>query len=839
MRSLATIGPRELRRRPARVGLTAFGTALGVAVLVAVLLTTAATNEALNRSVRGAAGNADVFISASGSSDAVLARDTVTKARSLPNVQRTTVQLAFDSLLTAPEGSASVEIGLRDRIVSLVGVDLPVARAIAQYELVEGRFFKSGADEVIIPRFLAKQRRLSVGQLVRLSTPTGHRAMRLTGILEDAGAALGNQGRSVYTSIATAWRLDLRGSVVTSIAVVLDRGVDPTAWIRANRDALGPSVRVQDADDLVAGFRGFITAVSTALTLISGVGLFVGGFLVFVTFSVGVTERTRTFGTLRALGAYPRQVRRVVLVEALALGLAASLVGLLIGYGLAAASRGLTGRLFELELSPLGLPIGRASLSVAVGVGVCVVASWLPSRRAAVVNPIVAMREGASATERKGRLWWRVGILVAGVMMGLVDRPTGVRSASVLLLLLGAVLLVPFALRPLALVLGRVTARVAVGVGPIAVRHLVKERARSAYTLALVMVILAMLMATAGTNLAYAKTIEAIVDRQAGGAVQAFAPGAIDPNAAAELASVPGAATVSPVSFGETDIAQGAATRTIGVTVIDPSTYFDIAGFSWIRGNDERAQNALAAGSAVLLPAADAEALNLRLGDSVRLRTAKGFHAFALASTYALAGGDFGAVVSTTDALRFGVDRVNGFLIGAKEDVDYEELRRAIAATVAKKYSLILDTPESTRRMVFAQLRGFFLLAYVVLAIAAIAGMLGLGNTLVVSVLSRTREIGILRSAGVLRRQIFGMVFVEAVTLTLVGLVLAFPVALALLRTLVDAQRASLGVTIDVVFPWMFVPPLAVSAIAIAAIASVIPARYAARLEPVVALRFD
>src|SRR5439155_1134201 len=180
------------------------------------------------------------------------------------------------------------------------------------------------------------------------------------------------------------------------------------------------------------------------LSLISVIALFVGGFLIFLTFSLAVAERTRLYGTLRALGAVPRQVRRVVIVEAVFLGLAASGVGVVLGYGLAAA-----------------------------------------------------------------------GVVLAGV-------------------------------------LGRVTQRLARGVGDIAVMHLAKERSRSAYTLALVMVVLAMILAVGASNLAMNHTLDQVLTREAGSDMQVSAPGAFEPGVADQLAAVDGIDRVSPVRFGQT-----------------------------------------------------------------------------------------------------------------------------------------------------------------------------------------------------------------------------------------------------------------------------------------------
>ena len=202
-------------------------------------------------------------------------------------------------------------------------------------------------------------------------------------------------------------------------------------------------------------------------------------------------------------------------------------------------------------------------------------------------------------------------------------------------------------------------------------------------------------------------------------------------------------------------------------------------------------------------------------------------------------GPGFGVVAGTVDAGRFGAGRPNAFLVDAEGGADPETLVLAVAAELGEEYSIIIDTPETTKEYAFGQLRGFFSLAYVILGAAAVAGLLGLANTLAVSVLARTHEIGVLRSVGTLRRQIRRMVLVEAVTLALVAFVLALPLGFLLSLGTSAAFRGAIGASIELTLPWAFIPPLLVATLVVAAIASLVPARRAGRLEPVAALRFD
>jgi len=180
------------------------------------------------------------------------------------------------------------------------------------------------------------------------------------------------------------------------------------------------------------------------------------------------------------------------------------------------------------------------------------------------------------------------------------------------------------------------------------------------------------------------------------------------------------------------------------------------------------------------------------------------------------------------------------FLVDPEEGVDADHLAHDIEGALRKGgYDPIVDSPESTRAWAFGQLQGFFGLAYVILVVAAIAGLLGLANTLAVSVLSRTREIGMLRSVGTTRKQVRRLVLVEAITLAAVAFLLAVPLGFVINLGSASAFSGAIGASIEATQPWGVLPFLLVLTLGVAALASFLPARRAGRLEPVAALRFD
>lgn len=842
MRSLAGLSWRTLRRSSRRYLLTAIGASLGVAVLFAVLVTSDASRRALDDAIRGSAGSADVFIGVSGAFDSTLPPDTADTVAALDGVEAIYAGVGFRSALrTADELAEAADAGsIRDSIV-FVNALAPGFDTINDLTVADGRLPADAAAEAVIPERLADRLELSLGDTAALATPTTPASVTVVGLLADTGAATSNQGSVVYSSAATVRGLLGDPAAVTGIQVDLAAGVDTEAWIAEHSAALA-DVAVQDADELAAGFRTFISGINSALTLVAAIAVFIGGFLIYLTFAIAVAERTKVLGTLRALGATRARVQRVVVFEAVLLGLACGLIGLVIGFGLSAVSVGVVGGLLDLDLAGADLPVGSALFSLAVGVVVSAVAAVVPARRAASVDPVAAMRSGSQAIERSPRRWLGPTLLVVGAALATATSGNvALGGLGMLTLLAGAVLSVHQAVGPVARVIGAGTARLAGGTGAIAVRHLERERTRSSFTLALVMVALATILSVAAANLAMGAGLDEILEQQAS-AIQVGAPGAVDESVTSELAAIDGVEVVSPVRFGEMAITTAAADAPSPINsfmqMIDPDTYFETSSLPYNEGDDTTVRAALEAGGALVLPSPDATRLGVGAGDTVIVSTQDGPAPFDVVGVYAVIGGGFGTVVSDTDLDRLGGGRINAFLV-ATGDADPESVATTIRTTVGRDRQLVIDTPDDTRAFAFGQLNGFFSLAYAILFVAALISMLGLANTLVVTVLDRTREIGILRSTGARRRQVAAMVTVEATTMAAVAFVLSLPLGALLAWGVIAGQRATIASSISYQFPFAFVVPLLVLTLVVSAIASLVPARRAARLEIVDSLRFE
>ena len=654
-----------------------------------------------------------------------------------------------------------------------------------QEKLVGGRL-PTLPGEILMSANPPAEWHATVGAQLRITSASGEHIVRVVGRLA-ARPGEDPSTRHAFASLAFVQELVGHGNVVDGVTIDLRDGTDRDAWLAQHADALGPGVRLEAAGANTAGFRPVLTTIQSSLTFVAAIALFVGAFLIYLTLSMAVVERTRLYGTLRALGATRRQVRRIVLVEAFVLGVVSTIAGLVVGLGMSVLLTRALSSLLRIARPSVTLTPVPALVALSAGIVTTVLSAWIPARRAASLAPVTAMRGEHEAGARLGR-GWIVGAAFTLVGAGLALLAGGITAMalSTFIVLTGVVLLVPVILRPLARLLGGLTRRAEPGVGEVAVMHLVKERSRSAYTLALVMVVFAMVFSMAAANTSMSHALTRVIDTQFGSDLRAWSPNGFEPELLSAIHSAPHVAKVSEVRFGSVKLttvreptASGFSVRTSDeqLAIIDPVTYFTVAGFAWTHGTDTEVRQSFARGGGVVISAGLAARLQVHKDATVMLATTAGPKPFRVVGLYAGFGNPQPVFVGLGDGRAlFAADRVGGLAIDVDHGGSPAKVQQALEAIpAAKRLGLFVQTASSAKQQAQTQLGGFFRVFYAVLLVAAVVGLLGLTNTLAMSVIQRLREIGILRAIGTRRRQIRNMVVVEAATLVLVALLLALP----------------------------------------------------------------
>jgi putative ABC transport system permease protein len=834
MRGLSSLAWRNFRRNFGRLSLTATGIALGVAILFGVLVANASSTASLNRQL-GRVDKPAVRVHAFGADGGTVPGAAVETAAGLTGVAAAWANVGF---MTDVVGHTEDD-GEPKRLWMYGGVQLkegpeeePAPGALVWKQ--EGVDPAAGRDEVGLTRTMAADLDVEIGENIELRTPAGTRSFEVTALdYVESGETPDGAAR---TSLATARDAFGGGEVFQEAYLELASGTDVATWVEAHAADVPATVRLVPAEAGVRPLRDLVAVTHAAFTTVAAITLFVAAFLIYLTLSMAVIERSRIYGTLRAVGARRRQVMRLVLGEAFVLGVGATAAGLVFGFVAAAVLVRLTASLYGADDMAMVVPAGALVAAVGLGMVATMGAAFVPARRAARVSPVASMRGTAFEDNRLSR-GWIVGLLAIaiGVALPFVPGQRGL-DAGTIFLLVGAVLLVPLVMRPIAGVAGAVTRRLAPGVGDVGVMHLVKQRSRSAYTLALVMVVLAAVFAIGSANLSIQGTLDRDLEQRFASDLVLWGNPTLPPGAADDVRG-PIVDRTTPIWFGHTTAATG---TNVELVMIDPATYFDVQSFAWVHGDDESAQRALSSGGAIVASEALLYEMGVGVGDDIAMRTSGGDATFTVAASYASIELEDRATIGIGDGRRlFGAQEPNGLFVVLGDGTALDDGRTALQAVFADRSGVFVEPVADERRELTTLVNRYFGVFFAIVLVAAVVGLLGLANTLAMSIVQRTREIGVLRAVGTHRRQVAAMVVVESATLTLVALVLAVPLGLLLSVTLLRTTASSIGMVVHYTFPWLMVPIVGAIAITVALAAAVAPGRRAARVDPVVALRFE
>ncbi len=839
---------RNLLARKLRLTLSGFAIVLGVAFVAGSFIFTDALGGAFTGIIKGTTADAEVLPEGGGeftgagedsrtipaSVEADLAGiPEVAVANGYNQVQGVYVIGADGELVggDGPPGLAfnytETEAITGDQIVTLLEGDLP-----------------SDESQVALDVGTADEAGYEIGDEVELVTPGPEPTMTatLSGLIQ-FGAEGGLVGASLTIFDDRAIQdLFFRGrDVYTGISLNAADGVSQQQLADAAQQVLpaGVEARTGDAlaeenEDAIGEILGFI---NTFLLVFAAVAIVVGAFLIVNTFSILVAQRSRELALLRALGASRRQVNRAVLSEALVVALIGSTLGLGAGYLLAIGLRAL--------FATFGLDLGAASLlveqrtvlvSYAVGLVVTVVAAYLPARRASRVAPVTAMRDDVALPEASLRRRLVVGVLlsVAGVVLMVAGFAGSGRTGLVLIgggmlaILLGVSLVSPVVGRPVVMLLGIGYRRAFSAVGTLATENALRNPRRTAATASALMIGLTLvaLMSILGQS-AKATTDAAIDETLTAQLVISNVIGTpFSTTIAEQVRDVEGVDSVAQFrqAFPEIDGSQsfvGAADPEQLARALD----IPVAG----------GLTALTDG-AVLATSAAADGQGLTVGDRVAMDFPVGEQEFTLAGTFPPSGAIPADYLITTDALeQAGIKAADSLIyITLAADADRSAVRAEIDVSIDDLPTVTLKDPAEFAQEQKEQIDQFLAIVYLLLALAVVIAVLGIVNTLALSVIERTREVGLLRAIGMQRRQLRRMVRLESVAIALLGALLGIVMGIAFGVVL---QRAIAEQGLDVLaIPWIQLGVFVVVSGLVGVLAAILPARRAARMDVLTAI---
>ncbi|MFN0059963.1 MAG: ABC transporter permease [Planctomycetota bacterium] len=838
---------REYRRRPGRTLLTLAGIVIGVATMVSILNVIANTRRLYRDMFDEVAGRATLEIVNAGFAgfDARVL-DTVT---AIAGVEHAAPVVQVPAALRGVAGPA---------LVAALGIDAVRDSAVRPLVLRSGRFLRAVGDEALLEAGFAAQQGVQLGDRARLVTLAGVQELEVVGLLEPTGAARFNGGSAVFLSLGTAQRCFGLAGQLTSLQLVLAsdaRADDVTARLRAVLPA-GLSVQAPALRGAMSG--SVLASLEQGLSLMSVVSLVAGGFVVLNSFLMSLNERRRQLAILRALGATRRQIVRLIQREALLLGGVGTVLGVVVGIVLMRvlqhALNGMLGvRDAELRLDALSMGIG-----LIVGPSLALVACAIPARSAARRDPLAVMLEhgaqvGRRGGERGARIQGFFGVGLLAVALGfealfLTELLSPVMTQRLIpigtiALLVGCVLGVPLFLRPLLRVFGRLL-RPALGViGKLAFLQLERHRERTSLTVGVLLIAVAIAVGIGNAvlnnirdtrewfehTIAYDFFVRGAMPDA--GTMQAVA---LPDELKAEIEGLPGIAHVAALNFVPAT-ANGAPVLVLARS-IDPARpgTLDLLG----ELSPAEANRRLAAGE-VLVGSVLAQRLKLKVGDSLELATRTGAQRFQIGGlvTEYTSGGMAVWMSREPARVALGIQGAHVFTINATPGE--ESIAAASLAALVAARELVLQSNDEFWAVIDFLLGRVIRLFWLLMLLMFVVASMGTVNTLVMNVLEQTRELGVLRTIALKRRQVLRLVVGQAFGMSMCGILPGLVVGL-LLAVLVNlASRPITGYEIELRFELAFIAFVVVGAFAVTLVAALLPARRAARLEIIEALKYE
>ena len=647
-----------------------------------------------------------------------------------------------------------------------------------------------GPTEVLVDGGTAEKHKLKIGDELRTISVTGDFTAKISGI---ADFKVTNPGATVvYFDTATAQR-ELLGKegLFTTITADAAAGVSDDR-LKANiASAVGEGYKLQTAAEAADEGRkdvaGFLDVMKYAMLGFAGIAFLVGIFLIVNTFSMLVAQRTREIGLMRAVGSSRKQVNRSVLVEALLLGVVGSIAGIGAGVGLAIG-------LMEI-MSSMGMNLSTQDLTVkwttpvvglVLGIVVTVVAAYVPARRAGKVSPMAALRDaGTPADGRAGLVRGVIGLaLTAGGAAALWTATQAEKAgtgsvwlgAGIVLSLIGFIVIGPLLAGGVVRVISVVVLRVFGPVGRMAERNALRNPRRTGATGAALMIGLALVacLSVVGSSMVASATDE--LDRSVGAdfIVQSGNGQPIVPKAQAALEKTPGLDHVTEYRWTEAKITDPSGKAVDkGLVAAEPTYAQDLRrDTTGGRLADAYGKNAMSVGSDY------ATEHDVKVGDvlTVAFKGGRTAQLKVAAITSDENNVDKGVMYTniTTAAQYLPADKMPKSMIvfATAQDGKEAEAYTALKASLADYPQYKVNNQADYKKDLQDQVGQLLNIVYGLLALAIIVAILGVVNTLALSVVERTREIGLMRAIGLSRRQLRRMIRLESVVIALFGALL-------------------------------------------------------------------
>jgi putative ABC transport system permease protein len=760
---------REIRKRPGRAILTLLSIVIGVAAVVAVSISAGTARRAFDDIYQTIAGKATLEIAPPvGTAFDEKVADSIRDVEGVKEV--------------APLIQTRVVLYIGDRRVQIIamGVDPVRDHAVHDYEITSGKSLEENPQGVILDATFAHNLNLNAGDKIEMQTPKATVGPEIVGLYSSKGTATTGQGAVLLMPIKAAQYLFKCPKKIYSAQIVLKPDADEAEVTAAIKAKLPPGIDVRRPAARSPMAEETSLSTEQGMRMARVFSLLVAIFIIANTFLINVTQRRRQLGIMRAIGATRGQIASMIFTEAILMGLAGTILGSLLGIAGAHVLNIGMGALYKSTLPPIELTLTPFLLAILFGMGISLLAAALPAYKASHLSPLEAMRD-VTHDEIAGVSRWFVLIGVADVVasVGAMGAsisgriPTMVAVWAGAVLLIGIVLMLPIVLKPLS---GGVSAllrpffRVE---GRLARLQLLRHRSRTTLTVGVVFIAVSTGIGLANSVIDNVSNVQNWYHKAfvADFFVRAMAPDMASglladlPDAVgAEIKKVPGITSVDAARFVSAKAA-GQQIILIARDYGDPSKPpFDI-----VSGNADAVRDRLHAGDTVI-GSVLAERAGLKVGDNISFETEDGNKQFKIADI----ANDYQAGGLTMYLERdvannvLGIEGVDAYIIQA----DHERIMQVREALqkICDANGILLQSSSDIQRSIDTMISGVVASLWAMVVLALVVAAFGVANTLTMSVLEQTREIGLLRILAMTQTQVRKTIFSQALMIALLAL---------------------------------------------------------------------
>ncbi len=850
MKLLQLISWQYTRKHLLRTVLTMVGIVLGVAVFVGMHTANQSVLEAFHKTVDRIAGATELQITAgeTGFAEEILER----------------VQAISEVRVAVPVIEASINPKLKTPgNILVLAVDMTGDRSLRDYDLDESGevpiddplVFLAQPDSLMVTREFAAANGIAINSKVAMETMQGPKTFTVRGIMKSGGLTTAFGGNLAVMDVYAAQKVFGRGRRFDRIDLALKEGIGVDVGRKKLEQVLGPAFQVETPAARGKQFESISSVYGMIANLTSIFALFIGMFIIYNSFAIAVTQRRKEIGILRALGATRGQIQTLFFGESAILGLLGSIAGVVLGVGIARGMAkglgdflgeiyGVAQRAEELSANPKLL-----AFSLALGMITSLIAAWIPARSAASVDPVQALQKGRyqqlTTGENRIRAILTVVFGILAIVLAMIGGGPAYFYGGYLSAVCAALMVTPWAAVWLAKLLRPILRWIRPVEGALAVDSLIQSPRRTSGTVAALMLSLALVISLGGLTRAsydsmnewmriglnpdlFLSPSQSITDRS-----YRFPAEIVEQaNLIEGIRTAQGVRTVRINFHNELIMIVTADIASLSKEAMLPAT----------AGTHAEMYPKAAAGEGVILSDNLANLQKLKMGDIIELDSPEGPVKLPVVGIVMDYSDQKGTILLDRKVYmaKWHDSTYNVIRIYLKPGADGVKVRQALLERFSGELKVFVFTNKDLRDYVLKITDQWFGLTYIQLAVAVLVAVLGIVNTLTVSITDRRRELGVLQAVGALRKQIRQTVWLEAIAIGLVGLALGLGLgAIALYYSLEFTARDFAGLRLEYKYPWMMALYLLPVILGAAFLAAIGPAESAVRGSLVEALEYE